>query len=90
MTVKLRPGVLWSDGVEFSADDLVYTVNTLKNTPGLTWSAEMKLYVKDAKMTDNSTVVFTLNEPNIRFHTYFTARYNTLKQQQGVSYDTTL
>jgi peptide/nickel transport system substrate-binding protein len=78
MTVKLRPGMMWSDGVEFSADDLVYTVNTLKNNPGMTWSAEMKLYVKDVQKTDNSTVVFTLNEPNIRFHTYFTARYNAV------------
>ncbi|HEX9439958.1 MAG TPA: ABC transporter substrate-binding protein [Roseiflexaceae bacterium] len=78
MTVKLRPGIMWSDGVEFSADDLVYTVNTLKDNPGLTWSAEMKLYVKDVKKTDNNTVVFTLNEPNIRFHTYFTARYNAV------------
>src|SRR5215207_2568661 len=78
MTVKLRPGIMWSDGVEFSADDLVYTVNTLKENPGMSWSAEMKLYVKDIQKTDNSTVVFTLNEPNIRFHTYFTARYNAV------------
>jgi peptide/nickel transport system substrate-binding protein len=78
MTVKLRPGVMWSDGVEFSADDLVYTVNTLKENPGMNWSAEMKLYVKDVKKTDNNTVVFTLNEPNIRFHSYFTARYNAV------------
>ena len=26
MTVKLRKGILWSDGVEFTADDVVYTV----------------------------------------------------------------
>jgi peptide/nickel transport system substrate-binding protein len=25
MTVKLRPGILWSDGVEFTADDVVFT-----------------------------------------------------------------
>jgi peptide/nickel transport system substrate-binding protein len=78
MTVKLRQGVMWSDGVEFTADDLVYTVNTLKNNPGMLWSAEMKLYVKDVVKKDNYTVVFTLNEPNIRFHTFFTARYNAV------------
>jgi peptide/nickel transport system substrate-binding protein len=78
MTVKLRPGVMWSDGVEFTADDLVYTVNTLKNTPGLAWSAEMKLYVKDVQKVDNYTVKFTLNEPNPRFAAYFTVRYNGL------------
>lgn len=78
MTVKLRKGILWSDGVEFSADDVVFTVTTLKNTPGLTWSAEMGLYVKDIQKTDDSTVVFTLNEPNPRFHAFFTARYNAV------------
>src|SRR5690606_31863656 len=28
MTVKLRQGILWSDGVEFTADDVVFTVET--------------------------------------------------------------
>jgi peptide/nickel transport system substrate-binding protein len=78
MTVKLRKGIMWSDGVEFSADDVVYTVTTLKGTPGLTWSAEMNLYVKDVQKTDDSTVVFTLNEANPRFHAFFTARYNAV------------
>ena len=28
MTVKLRKGIFWSDGVEFTADDVVYTTET--------------------------------------------------------------
>ncbi len=78
MTVKLRQGVKWSDGVEYSADDVVFTVNTLKNTPGMVFTSNMELYVKDVKASDPSTVVFTLNEPNPRFHTFFTARYNAV------------
>ena len=40
MTVKLREGIYWSDGVEFTADDLYYTVDLLKKTPGMAnqWS----------------------------------------------------
>ena len=78
MTVPLRHGVMWSDGVEFTADDVVFTVNSLVNNPGLAFSAEMKLYVKDASASDPYTVVFNLNEPNPRFHFYFTARYNAV------------
>ena len=78
MTVKLRPGLCGATAWSSAPTTWSYTVNTLKENPGLTWSAEMKLYVKDVKKTDNNTVVFTLNEPNIRFHTYFTARYNAV------------
>jgi peptide/nickel transport system substrate-binding protein len=78
MTVPLRHGVMWSDGVEFTADDVVFTVNTLMNNPGLVFSAEMKLYVKDISASDPYTVVVNLNEANPRFHFYFTARYNAV------------
>jgi len=78
MTVPLRHGVMWSDGVEFTADDVVFTVNSLMNNPGLLFSAEMKLYVKDVSAPDPYTVVFNLNEPNPRLHFYFTARYNAV------------
>ncbi|MBV9596477.1 MAG: ABC transporter substrate-binding protein [Chloroflexi bacterium] len=78
MTVPLRQGIMWSDGVEFTSDDVAFTVQSLMNTPGLFNSAEMKLYVKDVSAPDKYTVVFNLNEPNPRFHTYFTVRYNAV------------
>src|SRR5713226_715916 len=37
LTIPLRQGVMWSDGVEFSSDDVVFTVSTLMNNPGLVW-----------------------------------------------------
>ena len=39
MTVKLRQGIYWSDGVEFTADDVAYTVQTQIDHPGMNWSA---------------------------------------------------
>lgn len=57
-TVKLHKGVSWSDGAPLTADDVVFTVNLLKNpetraeTPG--WGAF------SARVVDAHTVAFTL------------------------------
>jgi peptide/nickel transport system substrate-binding protein len=76
MTVKLREGIYWSDGVEFTADDLIYTVETQKNTPGLAYTGQFTKYVGSVEKPDNYTVVFNLNEPNSRFHGLFTVRWS--------------
>ena len=31
VTIKIRNGVMWSDGQPFTADDIVFTMTTLKN-----------------------------------------------------------
>ena len=76
MTVKLREGVYWSDGVEFTADDLVYTVQTQIDHPGMGWSAPFALNVDSIESPDRNTVTFNLKAPNSRFHTLFTVRWN--------------
>ncbi len=78
MTVKLRDGITWSDGEPFTADDLVFTVNTHKNTNGLYWSAPIQINVDEVTATDPQTVVFKLKKPNSRFHIIFTVRWNAL------------
>ncbi|MBE0530465.1 MAG: ABC transporter substrate-binding protein [Rhodospirillales bacterium] len=76
MTVKLRSGIHWSDGVEFSADDVLYTINTHMNTNGLFWSAPIQINVASIEAPDKNTVVFKLKKPNSRFHALFTVRWN--------------
>lgn len=76
MTVKLKEGIYWSDGVEFTADDVVYTVETQIAHPGMGWSAPFTVNVESVEATDRNTVVFTLKAPNSRFHTLFTVRWN--------------
>ena len=79
MSVELRPGVMWSDGEEFDADDVVYTIETIKANPELGqggWHAQLvDLDVQVEKMGDYS-VHFTLNRSNPRFHTLFESRWN--------------
>ena len=76
MTVKLREGIYWSDGVEFTAEDVAYTVETLKATPGMNYNGQFNKYVASVEIPDRYTVVFNLTEPNSRFHGLFTVRWS--------------
>ena len=76
MTVKLRKGIFWSDGVEFTADDLIYTVDVQKNTKGMAYTGQFSTYVDKMEKPDNYTVVFHLTKPNSRFHGLFTVRWS--------------
>lgn len=62
--VRLKEGVYWSDGVELTADDVIYTLDTYFNTEGLTyWGvSRIKNYVADYEKIDDYTLrVDTLN-----------------------------
>jgi peptide/nickel transport system substrate-binding protein len=79
MTVKLRDNLYWSDGVQFTADDLVFTVETLATTPELTgsgWSAQLSQFLESVEKVDDFTVQFNLNQSNPRFHNMFETRWN--------------
>jgi peptide/nickel transport system substrate-binding protein len=75
-TLKVRNGVMWSDGVPFTADDVVFTIQMLlSHAPDLVDSANMKEWVASVSKVDDQTVQFTLNKPNPRFQLdYFSVR----------------
>lgn len=75
MTVKLKQGIYWSDGVEFTADDVVFTVEKHKATPGLSQNGAYNAQVETVEAVDPYTVHFTLKGPNSRFHTLFAVRW---------------
>lgn len=76
MRVNLRSGIYWSDGVEFTADDVVYTVETQMDTPGMDWNGPFSEQVASVEAIDDYTVHFTLRNPNSRFHSLFSVRWN--------------
>ncbi len=75
MTVKLRQGLMWSDGVEFTADDLYYTVDVQMKNPGFAYSGLFSGNIDKMEMPDKYTVIFYLKAPNSRFHASFTVRW---------------
>jgi peptide/nickel transport system substrate-binding protein len=67
VTVKIRPGVEWSDGEPFTAGDVAFSLNLLKGTPELNNSAEVQKWVKEVQAVDDQTVKITLTERNPRY-----------------------
>jgi peptide/nickel transport system substrate-binding protein len=68
LTVKLRPGVTWSDGQPFGPDDVVFTYDLLRSNPSMLWADEANKAVKSVDKVDDQTVRFNLTQANPRFH----------------------
>jgi len=71
VTIHLRSGIYWSDGVEFTADDVVYTIETEMNVTGLTGHTYFTTWVDNVYSVDKYTVVIELKKPNPKFHVQF-------------------
>ncbi|CCQ98127.1 ABC-type transporter, periplasmic subunit [[Clostridium] ultunense Esp] len=69
LEVTLREGVKWSDGQPFTANDVLFTFNTLKKYPAADTSGIMKVVTSVDKKGDY-TVDFNFDEPNIPFQEY--------------------
>mgnify|MGYP000892246539 FL=1 len=68
LSVKLREGVTWSDGEAFTAEDVVFTYDTLLANPGMTWASEVTKWVESVEAVDDYNVTFNLLAPSPRFH----------------------
>src|SRR5262245_63928231 len=67
-TVKLRPGTEWSDGKPLTSEDVVFTINMLKQyAPQLNWSGAVKQWVESVEAVDDRTIKFTLPGYNPSF-----------------------
>ena len=70
LTVKLRDGVTWNDGEPFTADDVVFTYDIMRENPSMSWAVEASEAVASVEKVDDLTVTFNLSSPNPRFHLY--------------------
>jgi peptide/nickel transport system substrate-binding protein len=61
-TFKLREGVKFSDGSDFTAEDVVFTYETVKEKQAENENVDLTRLAK-AEAKDDATVVFTLSEP---------------------------
>ena len=77
LTIKTRPGIKWSDGVAFSAEDVAFTLNSLRDLgPKVRWGIDVKQAVEKATATDANTVVIDFNIPSPRFFFFMSYKYD--------------
>jgi len=71
MTYKIRSGIKWSDGTPFSAEDVAFTLNSLRELgPKVAQGNDVQQAVADAKATDANTVQITFKQPSPRWNLY--------------------
>lgn len=75
-TLRLRDGIRWSDGEDYDADDVVFTIQMLlEGSDELGNATAMKEWVRAVEKIDKTTVRFTLTKPNPRFQLdYFSVK----------------
>jgi len=69
--VVLRAGVTWNDGTPFTAEDIKFTLEKLRDSSELAFASDMKEWVKDVTVTDNEHLTINLNKPNPRFFYFY-------------------
>ncbi|MBR3002356.1 MAG: hypothetical protein IKF38_02160 [Clostridia bacterium] len=68
--IKLRENVEWSDGTEFNAEDVRYTIDRLKDTPSV-YSSNVQ-YVSQVDVVDDYTIKISLSQEVPFFEYYLT------------------
>jgi peptide/nickel transport system substrate-binding protein len=77
LTIKTRQGIKWSDGTPFSAEDVAYTFNTLRDLgPKVKWGVDVQQALDEATVTDPNTVVLKFKIPSPRFFFFASYKYD--------------
>ncbi len=77
LTIKTRTGIKWSDGTPFGAEDVAYTMNTLRDLgPKVKWGIDVNQALDQATVTDPNTVVLRFKIPSPRFFFFAAYKYD--------------
>lgn len=68
-TLKLKKGITWSDGVAFTVDDIIYSIELQMKPENKTLGSYFYYtqWIDKLQKVDDLTMTFTLKQPNVRF-----------------------
>jgi peptide/nickel transport system substrate-binding protein len=72
VTWRLKPGLQWSDGTPFTADDVVFTYEFITNPEVGSTTAGTYEIIERVEALDDTTVQITFGEPNPAWYLVFT------------------
>lgn len=77
LTIKTRSGIKWSDGTPFSAEDVAFTMNSLRDLgPKVRWGIDVNQALEEATVPDPNTVVLKFKIPSPRFFFFASYKYD--------------
>ena len=75
VTYKLKPGVVWSDGTPFTANDVKFTVDWIADPANGAVFKSVYAVIKQADVIDDLTVKLTFNAPQLAWYIPFGGSY---------------
>ena len=77
LTISCREGITWSDGEDFDCEDVVYTLNALKDLKEqVRWGRDVDASMVNAELVDKYTAKVNLIRPNPRFFFLLTYKFD--------------
>ena len=71
VSVILREGIEWSDGMPFTSGDVKFTIELLMNNVDMVFAGDIQEWVKDVEIIDDRNFRINYNKPNARFFYFY-------------------